>query len=404
MDLPKNITQIGEADAKCKIYVEDYVVSFLKQLNPLARDKTMAAALYGKRKTEEDKTYLFVYGAGKLDFIQKETRHLSQAQNQEIERIRRQYFSEYEFLGYRILDGEMVEGFHVCEQDICRYVSGYAQFYEKNEAMLAYMLESRQVDAAPESVDNNKYESVREKQEKRRIKYFEAAKKAERESKAEIGKREEKKTSGVLRFTAAAILVVLCLLGLAMNSSVSENGKFDLTGIKDVFAEKMLPDDLNRQTAEVHTDVLTAQDKLADAIKMENLQTKSDVSQEEISLKQPDFSEKTEEDAAVGANSQTVINFAEKETKVDTAETEEKIGEEAIPETDDGAGKAPEETEKEPVKALTVPSSYIVCKGDTLIGISIRNYGNDSYVKQICDMNKIQDPDQIKVGQKILLP
>ena len=87
MDLPKNVTQIGEADAACKIYVEDYVVSYLKQLNPLARDKTMAAALYGKRKSEDGKNYLFVYGAGKLDFIQKETKHLSQAQMQEIERI-----------------------------------------------------------------------------------------------------------------------------------------------------------------------------------------------------------------------------------------------------------------------------------------------------------------------------
>ena len=91
MDFPKNITQIGEADATCKIFVEDYVVSFLKQLNPLAKDKTMAAALYGRRKTEEDKTFLFVYGAGKLDFLQKETKHLSQAQKQEIDRIKNQY-------------------------------------------------------------------------------------------------------------------------------------------------------------------------------------------------------------------------------------------------------------------------------------------------------------------------
>lgn len=58
-----------------------------------------------------------------------------------------------DLLGYQILNGEMVEGFQICEQEICRYVSGYAQFYEKNDSMLAYMLENRGEEAAPEKVD-----------------------------------------------------------------------------------------------------------------------------------------------------------------------------------------------------------------------------------------------------------
>ena len=112
MELPRNITQIGEADEHCKIYVEDYVVSYLKQLNPLARDKTMAAALYGRRKTEEGVSFLFVYGAGKLDFIQKEVKHLSQAQRQEIERIRRHHsgFSIYQRIVFRMPSANMVSG------------------------------------------------------------------------------------------------------------------------------------------------------------------------------------------------------------------------------------------------------------------------------------------------------
>lgn len=31
MELPKNITQIGEADKHCRIYVEDYVVSYINK-------------------------------------------------------------------------------------------------------------------------------------------------------------------------------------------------------------------------------------------------------------------------------------------------------------------------------------------------------------------------------------
>ena len=131
MELPKNITQIGECDRCCKIYVEDYVISYMKQLNRYAGDKDMAIALYGVRREEAGITYLFFYGACKLNFLQRECRHLSQAQLQEIEKQRRRFFPEYAFLGYRLLNGEMVEGFHIYEQGVCRYITGYAQFYEK---------------------------------------------------------------------------------------------------------------------------------------------------------------------------------------------------------------------------------------------------------------------------------
>ena len=53
MELPKNITQIGEADKHCRVYVEDYVVSYIKQMNGMAQNKDIAIALYG-RKTAED--------------------------------------------------------------------------------------------------------------------------------------------------------------------------------------------------------------------------------------------------------------------------------------------------------------------------------------------------------------
>ena len=132
MELPKNITQIGEADKHCRVYVEDYVVSYIKQMNGMAQNKDIAIALYGRKTAEDGVAYLFAYGSAKLNFLQKPVRHLSQAQEQEIEKLRRKYFSEMTFLGYQILNGEMVEGFQICEQEICRYVSGYAQFYAGN--------------------------------------------------------------------------------------------------------------------------------------------------------------------------------------------------------------------------------------------------------------------------------
>ena len=160
MELPKNITQIGETNPHCKIYVEDYVISYIKQLNQHACDKMLAVGLYGERKEEAGITYLFLYGACRLNFLQKECRHLSQAVQQEAEKQRKKYFSEYDFLGYRLLDGEMVEGFHVCQQDVCRYIEGYAQFYVKNEKMLALMLDERQEEAKPEEFNQEKYDML----------------------------------------------------------------------------------------------------------------------------------------------------------------------------------------------------------------------------------------------------
>lgn len=110
MELPKEIIQVGEANPSCKVYVEDYAVSFLKQQNRQAADQKTVVALYGKTASEDDKTYVFIYGAAIVKSIQKETRHLSQAQNQELEKIRKKYFRDYAVVGYRLLDGEMIEG------------------------------------------------------------------------------------------------------------------------------------------------------------------------------------------------------------------------------------------------------------------------------------------------------
>lgn len=488
MDLPKNITQIGVQDAKCKIYVEDYVVSFLKQLNPIARDKTMAAALYGRRKEENDKTYLFVYGAGKLDFIQKETRHLSQAQRQEIERIRRQYFADYEFLGYRILDGEMVDGFFICEQEICRYIAGYAQFYENNEAMLTYMLESRQGDAAPESVDSEKYEMVKDRQEKRRAKFVQH--KMEQEKNESNEKVITKAGKRGFQVTAATLLVLLFLLGLTMKTPLLENSSLDWDKLKTEFFDRKLTDDVAgeslRQKSDAEgengTDVLKADDKLTEAVQAENRQQEAiavsgkvmtgegeqrDTASDQDTVKGTDATG-TEQDMKQSMEGQGAKNgTGEQGVKQSTEEQNAKNGtveqgteqgsdeqgvkngtgeqgakrgsdEQGVKQNADGqatnanggeeknTGNAedakggdhssetgsdeimPETKEKgdanESVDDAKQPRAYIVCKGDTLTGISIRIYGNMNHVDQICQYNKIANPDEIQIGQKILLP
>ena len=53
--LPKNVRQIGNVCDEPKIYVEDYVDTFLGQLQEKAMEKPVAAALTGEITKCEDK-------------------------------------------------------------------------------------------------------------------------------------------------------------------------------------------------------------------------------------------------------------------------------------------------------------------------------------------------------------
>lgn len=386
MELPKNVTQIGESDRSCKIYVEDYVMSYMKQMNRFAEDKEMAVALYGKRAMEQGISYLFVYGACKLDFLQREVRHLSQAHHQEIERLRRKYFSTCEFVGYLLLNGEMIEGIHIYENSCCHYVKGYACFYEKNDDMLAYMLDNRAEEAKPEYVAREKYEAVEMRMEEQK-QICEPRKEAESASSTGEAsyKALEKRMSG-MRFAAASMLVLLCMISIITIQSEGVDGTF-FTKLKRGLqgAEIGATEDGNPVEA-MSDDVintLVAEEQLTEAILQEN-QAQRDV---------------------VAVQGEEMVNSTPIPTEVPTPEPT------AVPTPVPTEAPTPEPTQVPmptatpvPVQSQEVVNAYTIREGDNLIGISIRFLGSDKYVKQICELNHISDPDNIQIGQKILLP
>lgn len=394
MELPKNITQIGEADDKCKIYVEDYVVSYLRQMNQVAREKEMSVALYGTCTDEEDKSYVFIYGAAKVNYLQKEVRHLSQAQKQEIESNRIRYFKEYSFQGYCLLKGEMIDGFYICSQDICRFTKGYAQFYEKNEGMLAYMLEMRQEEPATEVVDQEKYEQVKKRQEERKSLFG-----VERDKKFVLPKPDRilsKDRFRNLQFSVVASFAILCVLGLLAISG----GRQNLLSKESEDAEPLVQEVVG---SAVQPEVMTAQESLLDALQDEN---------ERDTDAKNSGGEETSETEDTNENVET----AETPTQTEESTTEELPNEEISFETQNEEPVQETETTiwedqsvhaepvAEPVTEETPYQTYIIQKGDTLNRISLRNYGTKSYVKKICELNGIENPDRIKMGEKILLP
>lgn len=411
MELPKNITQIGEADKHCRIYVEDYVVSYIKQMNGMAQNKDIAIALYGRKTAEDGVAYLFAYGSAKLNFLQKPVRHLSQAQEQEIEKLRRKYFSEMTFLGYQILNGEMVEGFQICEQEICRYVAGYAQFYEKNDSMLAYMLENRGEEAEPEKVDQEKYEVVKKRQEERRQRQESgyASRAAGHTENTSVEYRRDAATrrkepdniipmptTGLrrMKMAAAGVFVLLCVMALALMRQESTGESLGETARQAMsnLMEQKLPDAVEEQS---QISTLVAEDKLEDALRQENAAAGNTTGTAAETV-MPEGTENasmdgTSADSNVAKNTTDVTEATEQNTTQETTQDVTQTAEPAVAETPT-------------VEAVAQPTHYTIQRGDTLIGISLRNYGSNSKVSEICSLNGIADPDDIKIGQEILLP
>ncbi|MBP3204421.1 MAG: LysM peptidoglycan-binding domain-containing protein [Lachnospiraceae bacterium] len=426
MELPKNVTQIGEVDRHCKVYVEDYVVSYIKQLNTQAETREISVALYGRYEQENGLDYHFIYGACKVEQLPKEVRHLSQAQLQEVEKYRRKYFPELTFAGYRLLNGEMIEGFYIYDRDICRYIAGYAQFYEKNDAMLAYMLEVRE-DIQPEHVDQEKYERVRQRREERRI---EAAE--EKDSGQSISEKVAQLSTTQnlqrMRLAAVAVFALLCLFGVATfrdhTADPADTGHILAVNATDAVARQ-----------ESQKDKLVIEDKLEDALREEN-QKSTEASAAPGRSEEGGQPESTEAAENTG-NAENVENTADAENaeSAESAESAAIAGNAEIAESAADTGNAEsaekaensgnaEKADKDPAENVdgsqqtelsqsreaaaeaVVPEAvaYIIQPGDTLIAISKRQYGTDSRVQDICDRNKITDPNNIKQGQVIMLP
>jgi LysM repeat protein len=82
------------------------------------------------------------------------------------------------------------------------------------------------------------------------------------------------------------------------------------------------------------------------------------------------------------------------------AESQTETQTEEQPETQE---EAPTETQAEP-SAVEEQKTYIVQSGDTLTGISVKLYGSNSRVQEIAELNQLDNSDDIREGQKLLLP
>lgn len=349
--LPKNVRQIGNVSDTPKVYVEDYVDTYLNQLKEKAKEHPVGMILAGEMLDLEDEKAVFVSGAVQMKELQIEGTELEiteevligareevkeffpecqvvgwgivedgspMSRNREVKRIQEKEFSDEMSLFLWKNAREQEEIFYAYKFGELMQMGGHYIYYEKNPQMQNYMINNRRANGVTPS----------EVVEDRAAKDFRSAVREKMENRNHPGGRSR------IAYVTSALLVVL------------------------VFA----------------AGILTMQN----FGKMKAMQT------------------------SVENLSKTVENGQKNETtetaSIDKTKDNEKSVSEAVKKTEET--KTPDKAEAQ----LTDQDYYVVQKGETLAGISKKLYGDTTHVKAICKMNGLSDGNLIYIGQKLLLP
>lgn len=373
MELPRNIVQIGEPDKQHKIFIEDYVLSYMKQSIKRNRETLNAygrlgpkMVLYGNVREENEITYYFLYAAALLTEASEHEGYLTQDERRETEETRLHFFPDYAFKAFCTLGEDLPDGFYIAEGLKGRPVRGYACFYEKNDSMLSYMLYKKK-DEKPEA-DAGK---PKEKQE-------EILKKAAVERRAVPAQEKKepavKTVTSALRAGAMWVLIVLCIIGITAINDTDKLKSWKDAVVRgfEAIGEQKIPD---REAVRLPDESVEAGSQ----------QVVADVSSSQIQN-------------MVSENMLVIEAEKQGETQPPSPELPpEPKPEEPLPVQTPEPSPEVTETGKE-------PEAYVIARGDTLLSISREKYGTIEMVKKICELNQIENPDSIEIGQTILLP
>ena len=360
--LPKNVRQIGEGAVREKIYIEDYVVTYLNRMARPDQAYARGAILFGNVYDTEEGMAVFVSGAveaGNLELDMDETVFNETVWYELIEKGEK-YFPGQEVVGWflsrigfsveinqKIIDThinnfsgnykvlymidslEKEDAMYLCENRQMKRQRGYYIYYEKNSAMREYMLTSEKGTGVSSEERTGKTELRRDKKvinSYRRMNHY-----SRNNKKKELKIQAVRVACGVLIFVMG-IYIAGRLGSRFANLGFEDYAVATFRAVKNVFGE----------------------------------------------------SEQEPADEQIKQGEQYVT---------------ENLTEQDITETDNGQTEESLET-----AVYQKPIYYIVQKGDTLAAISRKMYSSDRYTGQIAIANNLSNADQIYEGQKIIIP
>lgn len=403
--IPKNIRQIGNVSNLSKvIYVEDYVMSYIKQLTKEAQNENKLAILLGYYAGTELETNIFIKGA-----IKFEDEHLSEKDifaddtwTKIYENIKK-YFSDVEILGWAVVglnvffdskeklkalhmanfpgsnkvllkydSMEKEESFFIFDNNQLLIQKGYYIYYEKNEEMQNYMIDNK-----PKEVLKESYEDIASQKIRHVI----------QEKKEKKDKKEEK---GIIRLTyAVGTLMTVIVLLIASTMLRNYHQMKNLESALNTLTENLETKKESKDILEVNSNDLNAKEK-----------------------------EKTGEDKENPTENKETNKATEEESPLNVEEVPGNVKDNqktnSSNETQAPTQPPTEASTKEPTKQKVEETAstqesvqyYEVRNGDSLVSISKKFYNTPAPAKiqEIIDANGIENQDKIFPGQKLIIP
>lgn len=433
--LPRNIRQIGLAAEDYRIYMEDYVYTFLVRLarteDSLGEAKTRVAVLTGNLKWRSQTAYLFIKGAIMAEEMEAAPDHVDFSENQwkQIQEAQKEYFEDQEIVGWffsqpqlllkvsevmskvhmKHFGGEKVlmlmepqereDAFFRYENNEMVRLGGYYLYYEKNPGMQTYMIDKNE-ELQPEP---------QEKYEDQAVKDFRKIIADKKET------RKEPAAPSVFSYGLTACLAI-AVLTVGVNfyrsyQNVKQNEKESAT-VSSVIVEEITPSPVvgtsNNEAVRQHKQYRT--DTINDAGKnkknneendeennqstseKENSEKKNNTSEKKTSSEQTDTEQKSDKTEQLPDVKTEKADKTEQiyQQEADERKAQKRVREAVQKENSEAAGKAHE--------------SYVIQPGDTLFQISMDRYGSIEAISQICKLNGMSADEIIYPGQVIVLP
>lgn len=406
--LPKNIRQVGERDQVVKLYIEDYVNTYLKRLYPAGGQDLRVGLLLGEIRTEEGIPFLFIDGALEMEQVTREgekvefTEEAWKKAYQVMEQMfphrsvqgwflcgapgcalspldywkqHGQYFSGKNQLMYLNSGLEGEEAIYTASEDGFYKLRGYSIYYERNQMMQDYMVSRKDARRVESGTRDMVIQDFRDRMEER---------------KQSVG--HARSAIGLLGGTCSVLAVLVLAGGLVMFGNYRK--------MKDMEAviASVMPSDV--KTGGLRS--FAGQDEDGD------LEVESVPGEVYPTLADIVIDQGTGNDVNASGNDAAGMEAGADVAGNTNAGTSASGAQNASETSTPHGGNAGASADAAPAAAVVqIPSDavkYVVQEGETLYGICIERYHSMAQIPQICAWNGLADENHISVGQELYLP
>lgn len=405
LKIPKNVMQIGTGSPNVKLYMEDYVHTFLERCQ--GKETCLA---FGQQEEKDGIRYYLIYG------VEKET---------DFRRGNFPYFQKLERIGKIEKKEAAVRFWTVRGEEI--QIGGYFIFYEQNEEMQAYMIAEREQNRPAAVEEERVMEAISARREKRKAEAAADAARGITASRASApntasGRKTVLSRLGALKAAAPTLNAASrkTAFGTAYQARLGSTGALfpKLCRIGCLVLLLVLVGTALTSVNQ-YPDMKAVSALLAGAVRNTKNETENTspglIVEETVGWNSSDemaqsaaLDEATQADDATGAANTAMDGEVTDNRTADNVMTDNVTADSATADSQNAvttdADAAASDSFPRVQEALAHPESYQVQKGDSLIAISRRFYGTDEKVIEICRLNNIKDPNQIQPGQNILLP